>query len=176
MMASIVYQKLKVIDLLEKITSTRESLEKDVHEIFEKNCWLLGKGYEIVQSDKSLSQYLDENLKEDPETKKRPDLIIKKIPYVDEIALIELKAPGIKLKAKDIGQVLTYKSLIEQNKPNIKNIHCFLLGYEKAKTFSLSKDVKIKTFSELVSELKEEYQEYQRALDEGRTLDEDVQF
>ncbi|PIP62279.1 hypothetical protein COW98_04915 [Candidatus Roizmanbacteria bacterium CG22_combo_CG10-13_8_21_14_all_35_9] len=176
MMASIIYQKLKVIDLLEKTCRNKEKLERDVHTIFEKHCWLVGKGYEIVQSDKPLSQYLDENLQNDPETRKRPDLIVKKIPYVDEVILIELKAPGVKLKAQHVGQVLTYKSLIEQNKPNIKEIHCFIFGYEKDKTFSLSRDVKIKTFSELISEIKEEYQEYQKVLEEGKEINKDMPF
>lgn len=176
MMAAIVYQKLKVIDLLEKTCSNKIKKEKDVHEIFKKNCWLVGKSFEIVQSDKPLKQYLDEKVSNDPETKKRPDLIVKKIPYVDEVVLIELKAPGVRLKAQHIGQVLTYKSLIEQNKPNIKNIHCFVFGYEKDKTFSLSRDVNIKTFSEFIADLRAEYQEYQKVLEEGKEVDSDLPF
>ena len=71
---------------------------------------------------------------------------------------------------------MTYKSLIEQNKPNIKDIHCFIFGYEKDKTFSLSKDVKIRTFSELIAEVKEEYQEYQKVLEEGKEFNKDIPF
>lgn len=168
MMAAIVYQKLKVIDLLEKTCINTSSAEKDVHVIFEKNCWLVDKGIEIVQSDKALKQYLDKQTNNDPETRKRPDLIVKKIPYVDDVILIELKAPGIKLKARHIGQVLEYKAIIRRNKPNIKNIRCFVFGYEKDNTFLLSRDATIKTFSELIADLRAEYQEYQRVLDEGK--------
>jgi hypothetical protein len=172
MMASLVYQKLKVIDLLEKTCCDDTKSEKDVHRIFEKNIWLVGKNYEIVQSDRSLSQYLETNLTVDPETRKRPDLIIKVVPNSQDIVLIELKGPGIKLKAKHIGQVLEYKALIERNKPNVNNINCFLYGYEKDTTFLLSKDAEIKTFSELVSELRSEYQEYQRIIEEGKEVEE----
>lgn len=176
MLASMIYQKLKVIDLLERTCCDGNKKEKDVHEIFDKNPWLVGKGYEIVLSDKPLYQYLSTNLSDDPETNKRPDLIVKKIPFSNDIILIELKAPGIKLKARHVGQVLEYKSLIEQNKPNINSLHCFVYGYEKDKTFSLSKDAQIKTFSELIAELREEYLEYQRVLEEGKEYEHDMPF
>lgn len=174
MMASLVYQKLKVIDLLEKTCCDKTRSERDVHEIFERNCWMVGKEYEIVQSDKSLATYLGENMPVDTETRKRPDIIAKKIPYTEDIVLIELKAPGIKLKANHIGQVLTYKALIQRNKPNVKNIHCFVYGYEKDTTFSMSNDAEIKTFSELISDLRAQYQEYQKVLEEGKEIDEEI--
>jgi hypothetical protein len=89
------------------------------------------------------------------------------VPYTQDIVIIELKAPGIKLKAEHIGQVLTYKALIQRHKPNTKNIHCFVYGYEKDTTFTLSNDATIKTFSELISELRDEYKEYQKVLEIG---------
>ena len=174
MMASLVYQKLKVIDLLEKICCDITRSERDVHEIFERNCWMVGKEYEIIQSDRSLSTYLGENMPIDTETRKRPDIIAKKIPYTEDIVLIELKAPGVKLKANHIGQVLTYKALIQRNKPNVKNIHCFVYGYEKDMTFSMSNDAEIKTFSEFISDLRAQYQEYQKVLEEGKEIDEEI--
>src|SRR3989344_3200727 len=173
MMASLVYQKLKVIDLLEKTCCDTTRSERDVHEIFERNCWMVGKEYEIIQSDRSLSTYLGENMPIDTETRKRPDIIGKKIPYTEDIVLIELKAPGIKLKANHIGQVLTYKALIERHKPNVKNIHCFVFGYEKDTSFTLSRDATIKTFSELAAELRDEYREYQKILDMGKEYQEE---
>ncbi len=172
MLSSLVYQKLKIIDLLENLTCNKETNESKVHELFESNIWLSGKNFEIVQSDKSLSKYLDENISKEAGMKLRPDLIIKRIPYTEEIILIELKAPGIKLKADDIGQVLGYKAIIEQNKPSIKEIYCFLYGYEKSPTFTKSRDVIIKTFSELIGELREEYAEYSKVLETGQETDE----
>lgn len=167
MMTSLVYQKLKIIDLLEKIIINPNNKEADVHHIFENHPWLLGRTFDIVSSDKPLSEYLNTNLKNDPETRKRPDIIAKVVPYTQDIVIIELKAPGIKLKAEHIGQVLTYKALIQRHKPNTKNIHCFVYGYEKDTTFTLSNDATIKTFSELISELRDEYKEYQKVLEIG---------
>lgn len=167
MMTALVYQKLKIIDLLEKITINPRNKESQVHRIFENHTWLLGRSFEIVSSDRALSEFLKINVKNTSEIKKRPDLIAKTIPYSRDVILIELKAPGIRLKAKHVGQVLEYKSLIQKHKPNIQNIYCFIYGYEKGSTFTLSKDVVIKTFSELIAELRDEYKEYQKVLDIG---------
>lgn len=172
MMTSLIYQKLKIIDLLEKVIIDEKSKESDVHQIFEKHSWLLGKNFEIVSSDKALSWYLQKNIKDDPETGKRPDIIAKIMPYSEEVLIIELKKPGIKLKARHIGQVLEYKALIAKHKPNIKKIHCFVFGYEKSDTFTLSNDATIKTFSEIVSGLRDEYKEYQKILDTGNDYEE----
>jgi|GEM_PF-1858439 len=174
MMASLVYQKIKVIDLLEKTCSNTKNSERDVHEIFERNTWLIGKEYEIVQSEKTLATYLEENIIKDPNTQKRPDIIAKIVPYSQDIILIELKAPGVKLKADHIGQVLTYKATIKNLRPNTKKIHCFVYGYEKDNTFLESNDATIKTFSELISELRQEYKEYQSILEAGKDVEEDI--
>lgn len=171
MMTSLIYQKLKIIDLLEKVIINGRNKEVDVHQIFDKHPWLLGKNFEIVSSDKPLSEYLGKNLKDDPETRKRPDIIAKIIPYSEEVIIVELKRPGTKLKAQDIGQVLEYKVLVARYKPNIKKIHCFVFGYEKSDTFALSNDAVIKTFSEIVSGLRDEYKEYQKILDAGKETD-----
>lgn len=167
-LASLVYQKLKVIDLLEGVCIDSSRNEKDVHKIFEANSWLLGKQFEILQSDKPLSQYFETNVKDDPETRKRPDLILKQLPFSKDIVIIEFKAPGIKLKAKHIGQVLEYKALIQQNKPNVNNIHCFVYGYEKDPTFTRSNDVVLMTFSEVISDLRSEFVEYQKLLTQSQ--------
>lgn len=170
MMTSLIYQKLKVIDLLENVIIHDGSKEIDVHQIFDKHPWLLGRNFEIVSSDRPLSEYLQKNLSVDPEMRKRPDIIAKTIPCSTDIVIIELKAPGIKLKAQHIGQVLTYKALIEKHKPNVRKIHCFVFGYEKDSTFTLSNDATIKTFSELIAELRDEYREYCRVLESGKEV------
>jgi hypothetical protein len=167
MMTSLVYQKLKIIDLLEDLIINPKNKESDVHHVFENHPWLLGRNFDIVSSDKPLSEYLSTNLENDPETRKRPDIIAKAVPYTQDVVIIELKAPGIKLKAEHIGQVLTYKALIQRHKPNAKNIHCFVYGYEKGAAFILSNDATIKTFSELIAELRSEYKEYQKVLEVG---------
>ncbi len=180
LLSSLVYQKLKILDLLEKVTADPKTKEVIVHRLLESNPWILGKGFEIIQSDKSLFDYLGINVSIDPFTRKRPDLIVKRVPHSEEIVIVELKAPGVKLSAEHIGQVLTYRALIERYKPNTKRIHCFIFGYEEASTLTSSNDVVIRTFSELVANLRDEYEEYLKVLeigkDEGLQIEEESLF
>lgn len=168
-LARLVDHKLRTLDVLENVAANRSESERAVHRIFDLNPWLLGKGFEIVQSDRTLATYLGENVRVDPKTRRRPDLVVKRTPYTEDVVLVELKAPGVPLGAEHIGQVLGYKGLIEQYRPNIGDIHCFVFGYEKDTTFTPSLDVAMKTFSELINELRDEYREYARALEVQRT-------
>jgi hypothetical protein len=163
-LAALVRDKLRTIDLLEQVTSDPARTERAAHEIFDRNPWLLGRGFEIVQSDRMLATYLGERAKVDPNTRRRPDLIIRRIPHTRDVLLVELKAPGVALAAAHIGQVLEYRGLIEHHQPNAGTIHCFVLGYSKGTGFTTSRDVAMTTFSELVNQLRDEYAEYASVL------------
>jgi len=167
-LANLVKQKLEIIGLFEQVASSQTSREREVHKIIEDNPWIANKTYEVLASDRMLAEFLEKNVKEDPELKKRPDLIVKRIPNHDELVLIELKAPNVKLRPAHIGQILEYKSLIQNFKPGTKSIDCYLFGYAKNPSFTHeSKDVTIRTFSELSSTLRDEYQAYLRVLEES---------
>jgi hypothetical protein len=164
-LARLVNHKLKTLDVLEKVATDPSRREREVHRIFDLNPWLLGKGFEIIYSDRTLATYLQQEVSEDPKTRKRPDLIVKRTPHTADILLVELKAPGVPLAAEHVGQVLGYKGLIERYRPNVGEIHCFVLGYEKDTTFTPSRDAMMKTFSELINELRDEYAEFAAALE-----------
>jgi len=168
LLSDLVYQKLKTLDLLETVTRDVKSTESAVHRIIERNSWILGKGFEIVRSDKPLATYLDTKVRDDPGTLKRRDLIVKRVPNSNDVVIVELKAPGIRLGAANIGQVLEYKAIVKRHRPNIGQIHCFLFGYEKGDTFTKSSDVEIQSFGELIANLRDEYREYSELLEEGR--------
>jgi len=167
-LANLVKQKLEIIELFEKLTSAKGTLEKEVHKLIENNPWIANKSYEVVASDKQLADYLEKNVQEDPECKKRPDLIVKRVSQHEEIVLIELKRPSVKLRPAHIGQILEYKALIQKVKPATKLIDCYLFGYEKHPSFTHeSKDVTIRTFAELSTALRDEYSAYLKVLEEN---------
>lgn len=76
-LSSLVYQKLKIIDLLENLTCNKEINEDKIHELFENNIWLSGKNFEIVQSDKPLSKYLSEKISKETGAQKDPIFLLK---------------------------------------------------------------------------------------------------
>lgn len=174
-LANLVKQKLEIIGLFEKLTTQEKTREKEVHNLIEQNPWIAHKSYEILASDKPLTEYLSKNAKVDPDLKTRPDLIAKRVPFQDQIVLIELKRPSVKLKATHIGQILEYRDLIMQYKPGTKSIDCFLFGYEKQHSSLESKDVTIRTFSELATSLRDEYQSYLKVLEDDSSASDSLE-
>ena len=166
-LANLVKQKLEIIGLFERLTAEETTREKEIHRLIERNPWIADKSFEIVASDKQLADFLARNVKEDPELKTRPDLIAKRVPHQEQIILIELKRPSVKLKSAHIGQILGYRDLILQYRPGTKSIHCFLFGYQKQYSSLNSNDVTIRTFSELASSLRDEYRAYLKVLEEN---------
>jgi len=172
-LVNLVKQKLETIQLFDRLTGTQTTREKEIHQLIESNPWIADKKYEILASDKQLGEFLGREVKEDPEMGKRPDLIVRKVPKRDELVLIELKRPEVKLTPRHIGQVLEYKSLIRKFKSSAITIDCYLFGYQRHPShFIESQDVCVRTYSELVSSLRDEYQEYLKVLEEdSRTVE-----
>jgi hypothetical protein len=172
-LVNLVKQKLEIIDLFDRLTGALATREKEVHQLIENNPWIVDKKYEILMSDKQLAEFLSREVKEDPEMKKRPDLIVRKVPRRDELVLIELKRPEVKLTPLHVGQILQYKSLIRKFKSSAPVIECYLFGYQRHPShFIESSDVQVRTYSELVSSLRDEYREYLRVLEEdSRTVE-----
>jgi hypothetical protein len=172
-LVNLVKQKLEIIELFDRLTGTQTTREKEIHQLIENNPWIVDKKYEILTSDKQLGEFLGREVKEDPELKKRPDLIVRKVPKHDELVLIELKRPEVMLTPRHVGQVLEYKSLIRRFKSSATTIGCYLFGYRRHPSHSIeSQDVQVRTYSELVSSLRDEYQEYLKVLEEdSRTVE-----
>jgi hypothetical protein len=172
-LVNLVKQKLEIIELFERLTGAQTTREKEIHRLIESNPWIVDKKYEILTSDKQLGEFLNREVKEDPEMKKRPDLIVRRVPKRDELVLIELKRPEVRLTPLHVGQVLQYKSLIRNFKSETTNIDCYLFGYQRHPSHKIeSQDVRVRTYSELVASLRDEYQEYLKVLEEdSRTVE-----
>lgn len=165
-LANLVRQKLQIIDLLERLIQSPDTLEREIHSLLENNTWIADKRYEILASDEQLAGFLRENLKDDPELGKRPDLIVKRVPHREELILIELKRPAVALQPVHIGQVLEYKEIIRSYRPNWLIVDCFLFGLRKHQHFAgESRDVRIATYGELIVSLRDEYGEYLKVLE-----------
>lgn len=173
-LASIVHQKLRVLDLFERLCLEPDTHEREVHRLLEQNPWVADRSYEISASDVPLSKYLSANVPVDPELKKRPDLIVRRVPFQKRLAIIELKRPSVKLRPEHIGQVLTYKGLVANYEPNIEQIDCYVFGYERHPSFHVeSRDATLITFAELIARLRDEYREYLEVLESRRSSTDD---
>lgn len=166
--AELVKKKISIIKLLEALIKQKDTKENEIHKLLESNLWLLNNNYDLLKSNKTLSDYLSANIKEDPSLGKRPDLIVKiflQDPH--HVVLVELKRPSVKLKAEHIGQILGYKGIIENHNPSIKIIDIFLLGYDLDSNMPRGlRDLTVDVMENIINKKRNEFDEFLRILEE----------
>ena len=153
----------------------RDTREIEIHRLLENNLWILDNNYELVRSNKALKDYLEANIKVDPELGKRPDLIVQKfLQDENHIVIIELKKPSVKLKADHLGQVLGYKGIVERHNPKT-NIDLYLIGYDIEPNMPRDlKDVKVDILENYINVKRNELDEYLKVLDESKEQEFDL--
>lgn len=172
----LVKKKISIIKLLEKLIAKKETMEGEIHELLERNLWLLDNNYDLVRSNKPLSDYLEKSITEDPDLRKKPDLIIKMfLQDPNHIVLVELKRPSVKIKPEHIGQIMRYKGIIENHNPNIKIIDIFLLGYDLDKNMPRGlNDLRIELLEDVVNKKKSEFDEFLQIIEVNKESDYDI--
>ncbi len=168
--AELIQKKISIIKLLESLMKQKDTKEREIHKLLENNLWLLDNNYDLVKSNKPLSDYLAQNIKKDPELGKKPDLIVKMyLQDENHIVLAELKRPIIKIKAEHIGQVLGYKGIIERHNPKIKIIDIFLIGFDLDPNMPKGlRDLKVELLEDIINKKKKEFDEFLKILEDAK--------
>ena len=174
--AELVRKKISIIKLLETLIKQKNTKEIEIHKLLESNLWLLNNNYDLLKSNKSLSDYLSANIKDDLELGKRPDLIIKMfLQDPHHVVLVELKRPSVKLKAEHIGQLLGYKGIIENHNPSIKIIDLFLLGYDVDSNMPRElKDLSVDLLENIINKKRNEFDEFLKIIEESHEDEYDI--
>ena len=173
--AELVKKKISIIKLFEALTKQKDTKENEIHKLLESNLWLLDNNYDLLKSNKTLSDYLSANIKDDPALGKRPDLIVKMfLQDPHHVVLVELKRPSVKLKADHIGQILGYKGIIENHNPSIK-IDLFLLGYDVDPNMPRGlKDLSVDLMENVINKKRNEFDEFLKILEESHENEYDI--
>lgn len=168
--AELVQKKIAIIKLLENLVKDKGTKEKEIHKLLESNLWLLDNSYDLVKSDKPLSDYLSKEIKEDPDLGKRPDLIVKMfLQDENHVVIVELKRPSVKIKADHIGQILGYKGIIQNHNPSIKIIDIFLIGFDLDPNMPKDlKDLKVELLESIINKKKKEFNEFLEILEDAK--------
>ncbi len=130
----------------------------------------------MLKSDKPLSDYLEKNIKDDPELNRRPDLIIKMfLQDPSHIVLVELKRPSVKINPNHIGQLMEYKGIIENHNPTIKIIDIFLLGYDVHPNMPKDlTDLRIELLENVVNRKRNEFDEFLKIVEENKETEHNI--
>ncbi len=126
-MANQARSRLQLLDHLETLIRSSTTLEKTVHQIVEKNLWILGAEYTLIASNKTTAKtildYTDEKFVGE-RASRRPDLFLGQR-LNGEYLLIEFKRPSKEITRDDQRQAAEYRDDLE---PRFGAIEILLLG------------------------------------------------
>lgn len=119
--------RLRLLDHLDGLIRNPATLEKIIHQIVEKNLWLLGSDFALIASNKTtartIQDYTDGKFTGERATK-RPDLFLAQR-LAGDYLLIEFKRPSKDITRDDQRQAAEYRDDLE---PRFGTIEILLLG------------------------------------------------
>jgi hypothetical protein len=126
-MANQARSRLQLLDHLENLIRNPATLEKSIHQIIEKNMWILGAEYTVIASNKTtartIQEYTDSKFAGE-RAARRPDLFLGQR-LSGEYLLIEFKRPSKEVSRDDQRQAAEYRDDLE---PRFGSIEILLLG------------------------------------------------
>lgn len=126
-MANQARSRLQLLDHLEGMIRNPATLEKTVHQIIEKNLWILGGDYALISSNKTTARTIQEYTDgkyQGERASRRPDLFLAQR-LSGEYLLIEFKRPSKDITRDDQRQAAEYRDDLE---PRFGSIDLLLLG------------------------------------------------
>ena len=127
LMANQAKSRLKVLDYLDDLVRNPLTLEKNVHNVIEKNLWVIGYDHSLISSNKTLARTIGEYTAEKfsgERACKRPDLFLAQNLRGGHL-LIEFKRPSKEIDRQDQRQAQEYRDDLE---PKFGQIEILLLG------------------------------------------------
>ena len=119
--ADIIRTQIQIIEKLEKLVASNDSLEIDLHKLIECNLWLIKEGLELWSSDKPLLTVLGGHIDKIYKHKEkiRPDLLALSRSDGNEAVILEFKKPSEIITREHVTQAMEYEGLIKKHRPNI---------------------------------------------------------
>jgi len=139
LMANQAKSRLKVLDHLDDLVRNFVTLEKNIHSVIERNLWVLGYGYSLVSSNKTLARTIEEYTAAKfagDRASKRPDLFLAQN-LRGGYLLIEFKRPAKEIDRQDQRQAQEYRDDLE---PRFGQIEILLLGKGRDVTAAVQND------------------------------------
>ncbi|MGS5086359.1 Shedu anti-phage system protein SduA domain-containing protein [Hydrogenophaga sp. A37] len=145
-MANQTMSRLQLLDHLDGLVRNPATQEKTIHQIIEKNLWLLGMGYASIASNKTtaktIQEYTDTKFS-GKRASKRPDLFLAQR-LSGEYLLIEFKRPSDEITRDNQRQAAEYRDDLE---PRFGSIEILLLGKARDATTQPHNDLpRLKVF------------------------------
>lgn len=144
--------------------------DKSIHRVLEKSMWIIDDKYWIVQSNKSLREFIGSEFAriDKKYEKKRPDFAC--VTFNTKLIIIEIKRPSVELKKKELDQVEDYQLIIKKYKgEEYSSIEIFLIGKkisgEARDRANLRKGIILMTYQDLLEKCRQRYEEYLKIIE-----------
>ena len=166
----IIKSQIEIVEKLETLVESDKVREIELHKLVESNLWLVREGLELWSSDRTLKTVLSGEIKKMYKDREdlRPDLICRSRNGGGEAVVIEFKRPKEKVSMSHITQVLEYKSILEEHRPNT-TFHTYVVGrqFEPAvlnQARKALKEIHMWSYSELLQRTKSRFEEILKIL------------
>ena len=131
--------------------------EHSIQSMLERNMWLLNEEWWIIQSNKPLKKFIQE------ENNLRPDFIC--ATYGDRLIIVDIKRPSHNITKADIDQVENYKIIAKHYAgTRYQSITVYLIGKKIPDTarsiVSERRNITLLTYNDLTDNIKHKYKEY----------------
>ena len=150
-----------VLDQLELLANTPDTLEATMHKAMERNLWILGPEYSLFSSNQTLQRQVEDYLAKEYQGKQantRPDLLLNEN-LNGEYLLIEFKRPSHALGYKDYQQATAYRH--DFLKHVLKPIRVLLIGGKRSADYptqNLEPNVSALLFTDIISTARRQIQ------------------
>lgn len=172
-----VKNRIENIDLFEDRIQDDKTFEikwdDSIHRILERSMWLLDEKYWIIQSNKSLREFIWKELeKEDKKfQKKRPDFAC--CDYENKLIIIEIKRPSHSLTKKDLDQLVLYMKIANKYQwSKFKTIEWYLIWNKVSQDLrdelEYRKKTEVMTYSDLLSDCKKRYKNFLKHIEDEK--------
>ena len=168
-----VKHRIETIEIFNKAVLDDKTYEirgdGSVHRILENAMWIVDERYWLLHSNETLRTIIGNELakKDKRFTKKRPDFVCGTVD--NKMILVEIKRPSHELTADDLEQLETYMLIIEQHSGEKYIFEGYLVGRKvsndlKKRMKFRGNQFKVKTYSDLIDDVKKRYTEFYKNL------------
>ncbi len=152
--------RLEFLQEFDALIANGATVEKAVHQAIENNLWLLGSGYRLIASNKTLAKLIADWLDKEfvgHRADKRPDLFLAAL-GADRFLLVEFKRPSHAIKRDDENQAIKYRDDLQPLVPDRK-IEVLVVGGGRdtgIATQYAATDLKVTSYVVLAAQAREE--------------------
>lgn len=167
--SSLIKERLETIHTFEQMIHDEKTYEintdHSIHRVLEKSMWLIDENLLLAYSNSSLRTFISEELmKHHRELKgKRFDFAV--VDADNKLMILEIKAPSVELKKKEIDQIELYLRIVKQYKAKkYRSVEGILIGnkisHEADEIMEYRKGISLMTYDDLLERCRKRYLEY----------------